>query len=47
MATKKPPPFERSSKDKESKKAKEGSPKEEGFDKKQMMKGGGKVGKKC
>ena len=36
MATKKPFPFEKSSKDKEPKGMKEGSKKEEAFDKKQM-----------
>lgn len=50
MATgKKFVPFEKSAKDKESKKlGKEGSKKEEAFDKKQAFKSGGKVGgKKC
>jgi len=36
MATKKPMPFEKSKKDKEFKGMKEGSRKEEAFDKKQM-----------
>ena len=40
MATKKPNPFEKSSKDKEPKGMKEGSKKEEALDKKQA--GGGK-----
>lgn len=46
FASKKAMPFEKSKKDAEVKgKGKEGSKKEEAFDKRQMMKNGGKVGK--
>ena len=48
MAAKKPNPFEASKKDKETKgKGKEGSRKEERFDKTQMFSKGGKVKGKC